>query len=60
MLIQLTSPNGSAVLVNVNNIIRAAPSRVEPAYYEVWLTSNELLTVREDAATISRRAAAAR
>lgn len=58
MLIQLTSTTGSAVLVNLNNIVCAAPAPSAQGC-ELWLTTNERLVVREDVAAISRRAQAA-
>ena len=53
MLIQLTSTAGSAVLVNPEHIVRAAPAPMPQGAYELWLTSNERLVVREDVAAVA-------
>ena len=60
MLIKLTSTSGAAVLVNPLHIVRAAPSVAVPGANELWLSSNEILAVREDVAAIQKKAEVAR
>ncbi|MGE0054003.1 MAG: hypothetical protein AB7S74_07325 [Hyphomicrobium sp.] len=60
MLISLTSTAGAAVLVNVDNIVRAAPAPAASGAYELWLTNNERILIREDAAAILKAVTHAR